>query len=104
MTTKEIRKRMEAFRAQRDEAVLALQNRLQKEADDLTTMAESSIDELLASEGKMRCGRCGGHGAVERLDSGYMRRFDLREWNGCESCGGDGHEKKGCGFITRLPK
>ncbi len=44
------------------------------------------------------CDHCDGHGAVERLDTGYMLRFGLRPWNGCRACGGQG-EVRGSGIA-----
>jgi uncharacterized protein (TIGR02996 family) len=47
------------------------------------------------------CGTCQGTGAIERLDSGYMRRFGLRQWNGCKACGGEG-ERRGTGTLPSI--
>ncbi len=84
------------------EAVEALQKRLSQEAEQLLSQAETKADEMLAAAGRIRCVVCSGHGAVERMDSGYMRRFGLREWNGCQNCGGDGNEKRGKGFVGNV--
>lgn len=55
-------------------------------------------ERLLKYAGKAWCEACDGTGALERLDSGYMRRFRLRERDGCKRCGGNSSDVKGRGF------
>ena len=47
-----------------------------------------------------RCQACNGWGRIRRLDASYMRRFGLREWDGCEACGGD-RDRPGTGERIR---
>lgn len=55
---------------------------------------------LFLQHHKVRCRLCDGTGAVERMDSGYMRRFGLREWDGCKACGGEA-DRRGRGYVAR---
>lgn len=55
------------------------------------------INRLCLSENREMCQYCQGQGAVLRMDAGYMRKFGLRDWDGCPRCGGDG-EKRGRGY------
>lgn len=66
--------------------------------EDMLAHMESVVDLELRKHNKKRCGKCNGYGKIERLDSGYMKRFGMREWDGCSDCGGD-HEKSGRGFV-----
>lgn len=74
---------------------------LQMQAEETVAALGFEIDSILSHHGKNRCPKCAGTGAVERLDSGYMRRFGLREWNGCVNCGGDGNERRGRGYVDK---
>lgn len=88
------------------EEIAAYRNRCQSEVAicheriaDLVEECERRIKKAIEESGRKLCPTCHGHGAIQRLDAGYMRRFGLREWNGCPDCGGDGHEVKGKGFV-----
>jgi len=92
----DLEKQMEKIRSECQELIHALEVKAQLTAEE----AEKKLREAVARAGFHWCGNCNGTGAIERLDAGYMRRFGMREWNGCESCGGDGHEKRGKGFVA----
>ncbi len=92
-------------------AVSKIRDDGQKRLDDLNAVMESRVDEigkdvdwritcLLKDSGRFKCPQCKGLGYVFRLDAGYMRRFGLRELDGCSTCGGE-QEKKGMGFISQ---
>lgn len=66
--------------------------------EEIHKSARELINSILKNNKKTRCPKCDGYGKIERLDSGYMRQFGLREWNGCTNCGGD-INKEGKGFI-----
>jgi hypothetical protein len=74
---------------------------LQRQAEKVLAELDDDIDAILSRHGKKRCPKCDATGAVERLDSGHMRKFGLREWNGCDKCGGDGKEKRGRGYVDK---
>lgn len=65
---------------------------------DVYTDAIRELSRRVLAAMTRECPRCRGYGAIERLDSGHMRRFGLREWNGCQACGGS-REVKGIGFT-----
>lgn len=71
----------------------------QDEIEEQLAAHRKKIDALYLEEGVYRCPQCNGHGATQRLDSGYMKKFGLREWDGCGRCGGDGNEIKGKGYL-----
>lgn len=77
---------------------------LQKNAQVLAEKYPQHIAEAIRVAGFVVCPECGGHGKKERLDSGIMRKFGLRQWDGCETCGGDGREFPGRGFIEEAKK
>jgi DnaJ-class molecular chaperone len=70
---------------------------LQEQATKAIVDSEKEIDGILANHGAVRCERCEGTGARERLDGSFMRRFGMRDWDGCEYCGGES-ETRGRGF------
>lgn len=72
---------------------------LRLESQKVVEQYEKDFDAILAKYGKTRCPMCSGTGAVARLDAGYMKRFGLREWNGCAVCGSANEEEKGRGYI-----
>lgn len=72
---------------------------LRRQAEDVVRGHRTLFDEILRSHGFSRCQKCDGTGAVERLDSGYMRRFGLREWDGCATCGSNSREERGRGYL-----
>lgn len=88
-----------------DTILKGLRDAADREIEDLNRKAEKVIADLrvyedthLKAHGMKRCPDCDGTGAIQRLDAGYMRRFGLREWNGCEKCGGL-IEKRGKGYL-----
>lgn len=93
-----------------DEVVAALADLRQSAALELEFLEDrgrrvleelsASIDRILSASGRYRCMTCNGTGAIERPDASYMRRFGLRDWNGCLACGGDGGENRGRGFLN----
>lgn len=74
---------------------------LRRKSVEIVDKMQKEIDETIKINGKHKCLSCDGTGAVERLNSGYMRKFGLREWNGCLNCGGNGNDKRGFGFIDK---
>lgn len=75
-----------------------LLERLETEAQRIVAEEEQALRRAMALDGFTWCTLCNGTGAIERLDSGYMRRFGLLEWEGCPECGGEG-EKRGKGYL-----
>ncbi len=73
---------------------------LQKLARDLTAAIQEKVEKAITDSGKIICPQCNGFGKVQRLDSGIMQKFGLRDWDGCKKCGGDGSAVSGRGFIT----
>ena len=73
---------------------------LQAQADRLVAESQADLRQLVADHGFAWCDACDGTGAVERPDAGHMRRFGLREWDGCRKCGG-GRETRGKGYLSR---
>ena len=76
--------------------------------DGLRKRSVEVVDELyedlihsIKSAGRIPCDVCGTTGKVARLDAGVMRKFGMREWNGCKNCGGDGNEVSGRGFLEK---
>lgn len=82
----------------RDQADVDLQ-KLQEQADLVLENLRAGEEALFARYGKKRCPKCNGTGAIQRLDAGYMRRFGLREWNGCSNCGSTDQEERGRGYV-----
>jgi hypothetical protein len=72
---------------------------LQGQAEKLFEAHRRRHDSILARHGRRRCPDCAGTGAIEKMDAGYMRRFGLREWNGCERCGSTRRDQRGCGHV-----
>lgn len=99
MTDDQISMLKDRLTADVEAVIRELENSLRKVSHMIISKLDYHVDRIFKDNGKTRCLRCQGTGAVERLDSGYMRKFGLREWDGCESCGGDGNEVKGKGFI-----
>jgi DnaJ-class molecular chaperone len=94
MTDEEVSAALETMRAEAKKRLAALR----LDAEGVVNTHHREVDVFLRTQERRRCLRCDGTGGVERMDSGYMRRFGLREWDGCPDCGGDG-EKKGKGFL-----
>jgi hypothetical protein len=85
-----------------------IRDRAEHDIDAIREMATSireaedrDVAMVISEAGRDVCPACRGFGAVERMDSGYMRRFGLREWDGCTRCGGNGGEIRGRGFVGR---
>jgi hypothetical protein len=74
---------------------------LQTMADAVVERKWKKLESLWAENGFTKCLHCNGFGKMERFDSGYMRRFQLREWNGCTKCGGNGNDVAGMGFVKK---
>lgn len=73
---------------------------LQKQANQLIKNLEARLKSMVSARGFQWCTDCDGTGAIERLDSGYMKRFGLPEWDGCSACGGTTNER-GYGYVRR---
>lgn len=71
---------------------------LQARADEIVQTCQLNLRAAVLAAGFKWCKKCDGTGAIERLDSGYMKKFGLRPWNGCKACGGGG-ETKGKGYL-----
>lgn len=65
---------------------------------------ERKKDGLYKLYDAVRCPRCEGFGRLERMDSGYMKKFGLREWDGCKYCGSTKPEESGRGYILKTEK
>jgi DnaJ-class molecular chaperone len=74
--------------------------RLEGKITSVSAQCTKDVNRIILAAGKAICPDCLGVGAVERLDGSYMRRFGLRDWEGCEKCGGKG-ETRGRGFVER---
>ena len=92
---KELDEVLAGIRRKRDEDIAALQS----ECERLIEIAEQRIREAIRFHGKKPCPKCKCKGVIQRLDSGHMWRFGLHEWIGCENCGGDEGETRGCGYV-----
>jgi hypothetical protein len=92
-----------------NEELALLELQLEYKKKELTEEMERSYyeyedkrDKLFQSSGVIRCPKCQGFGKLERLDSGYMRKFGLREWDGCKTCGSTKPEEVGRGYILKV--
>lgn len=66
--------------------------------DEDIKFTKEMIHRIIKESGRTVCPKCDGCGAIRRLDGSIMRKFGLRDWNGCANCGGD-RETPGKGFI-----
>lgn len=66
---------------------------------EIDAIVLKAIGDAVAAAGKKVCPACRGWGFTQKeLDGPIMRRFGLRDWDGCKTCGGS-REVMGRGFI-----
>lgn len=85
-------------RREAQDALESVSRQFEDHVERIRERRDARIRELVIAAGKLICPDCRGHGEVQRLDAGYMRRFGLREWDGCNRCGGY-LDRRGCGFV-----
>jgi hypothetical protein len=78
--------------------------RLIQEMENTYKDYEDQRDGIFLINDVIRCPKCDGFGKLERMDSGYMRKFGLREWDGCKTCGSTKPEEAGRGYIPKEKK
>ncbi len=71
-----------------------------KRVKEVEEMFDQKLSKVFKKSGVTRCPDCQGRGRIRRPDSNIMRKFRMREWDGCKRCGGT-RETKGRRFLTK---
>lgn len=93
-----IKEQIDALRNDSQNTLQKLADSYNKDTDDIFKNFDLEIKTLCEQAGKKVCDQCRGYGCSMRLDASYMRKFNLREWDGCKKCGGTSNVK-GNGYV-----
>lgn len=93
-----LQEQIEGARRDCTRQLIDLRDKYEKDTDAATELLLTRIESFCKLQGVTVCPKCQGIGREMRLDAGYMRRFGLREWDGCPECGGD-RDIEGRGFL-----
>src|SRR4051812_9578316 len=96
----ELIQQLAKMREERTAGLAHIQEEYEETINGLIDVYRQDMCKMIKHAGYILCRDCDGTGAIERLDSGYMRKFRLREWDGCINCNGS-KDIKGYGFVTK---
>jgi hypothetical protein len=99
VTEVELIRSLDAMKIEAERELVTMQANAEAALKSRVERYRAEVKAAIEAVGKVVCSKCAGLGMRERIDSGYMRRFGLRDWDGCDACGGNGNDRRGRGWL-----